>query len=402
MIKVVVSAIIVVTVVFAFIFFLSIFLTKHTLTPTSLVLRQGINLKAVVDLGNILTVAKVKAKLSIPFGIHYLADSETIQITTGTSNLIEVELLQPQIFKPLLGRKIKAQKIVFNVDKPESFLESVTQKLKKTVRESKSKEQELISTPLPLASNIRRANKAGQCAIKVTNLTKKYDDFVAVEKLNIEVNYGEIFGFLGPNGAGKTTTINTIVGLLKPDAGSIKIGNFDLKSETLEAKAMFGYVAETPIVYENLTGAEFLQFVAKLYPVDKSDTAGRIERFLDLFNLNEWKDKPIKIYSQGMRRKIAIAAALVHNPRILILDEPTNGLDPAGIHKVKEVLFELRSKEVAILMSTHILEIAERMCDRVGIINRGRIVAQGQLSKLLKSTKDKKSSLEEIFLNLTK
>jgi ABC-2 type transport system ATP-binding protein len=301
-----------------------------------------------------------------------------------------------------LGRKIKAQKIIFNVDKPESFLELVSQKLKKTVRELKSKEQALISTSLPLASNIQRTNKAGQCAIKVTDLTKKYDDFVAVKKLNIEVNYGEIFGFLGPNGAGKTTTINTIVGLLKPDAGSIKIGNFDLKSETLEAKAMFGYVAETPIVYENLTGAEFLQFVAKLYPVNKPDTTGRIERFLDLFNLNEWKDKPIKVYSQGMRRKIAIAAALVHNPRILILDEPTNGLDPAGIHKVKEVLFELRSKKVAILMSTHILEIAERMCDRVGIINRGRIVAQGQLSELLKSTKDKKSSLEEIFLNLTK
>lgn len=388
-------------IVFAIVFFASIFMTKHLLTPTALILRQGINLKEKINLSNILKVKKEEIRLGVAFGIRYLAAYSAIQVTTDNSNLILIELTKPHIFKPLLGRRIKAIKIILNVDDSERFLRLINQKISSGERLEKQAEKMLPPENYDfLALNDQAGCGAEGDAIEVINLTKKYGEFIAVSDLNLRVNYGEIFGFIGPNGAGKTTTINTIVGLLKPNSGRIKIGGFDLEIEPLKAKATFGYVAENPIVYENLTGAEFLKFLTKLYPDEESSSA-KIEILLNRFNLEEWKDRLIKVYSQGMQRKIAIAGALVHSPRVLILDEPTNGLDPAGAREVRDILFNLRTQGVAIFMSTHLLETAEKMCDRVGIINKGRLIAQGRLAELQKKAKRKETSLEEIFFDLT-
>lgn len=237
--------------------------------------------------------------------------------------------------------------------------------------------------------------------IETHELYKKYGDFVAVNNVSFDVHGGEVFGFLGPNGAGKTTTIKMIVGLLQPTSGTVKVGGYDVQKQALQAKASSGYVPDTPNLYAKLTGRELLHFVADLYNLDRKQVAHRIDELLRMFDLADAADETLDSYSHGMQQKASLAAALMHDPRVLLLDEPTVGLDPKSARLIKDILRQMADRGAAVMLSTHILEIAERMCDRIGIINKGQLIAVGSMDELRHLGKADETSLEDIFLGLT-
>lgn len=234
--------------------------------------------------------------------------------------------------------------------------------------------------------------------IEAQGLQKRYGATLAVKGVDLTIYPGEIVGFLGPNGAGKTTTIKMLVGLLRPSAGIARIGGFDIEQQPLPAKALLGYVPDQPYLPEKLTAREFLQFIAGLYQLDRHLATQRSAELLSLFGLEDRADELLGGYSHGMRQKIALAGALLHHPRAFFLDEPTVGLDPRSARLIKDLLRTAAARGTAVFMSTHILEIAERMCDRVCIINQGAIIAAGTLQELQAGGD---SSLEDIFLALT-
>jgi ABC-2 type transport system ATP-binding protein len=236
--------------------------------------------------------------------------------------------------------------------------------------------------------------------IETSHLVKSYGDKLAVDQVSFQVREGEIFGFLGPNGAGKTTTIKMIVGLLRPTAGVVKVGGFDVVQQPLQAKAACGYVPDEPNLYAKLTGRELLRFVGDLYGLERTQATRRSEELLRLFGLMEAADDTTDSYSHGMKQKTSLAAALVHDPRVLVLDEPTVGLDPKSARLIKDILRQMADRGAAVMLSTHILEIAQNMCDRIGIINKGRLIAAGTMDEL-RQLGQGESSLEDIFLSLT-
>jgi len=236
--------------------------------------------------------------------------------------------------------------------------------------------------------------------IELRNLVKKYGDKTAVDDVSLDVYGGEIFGFVGPNGAGKTTTIKAIVGLLRPTTGAIRVAGYDVQQQPLQAKAASGYVPDQPNLYPKLTGRELLRFVADLYGVAPDQVDRRVDELLRLFDLAPAADDTIDSYSHGMRQKTSLAAALVHDPKVLVLDEPTVGLDPKSARLIKDILRQMADRGAAVFLSTHILEIAERMCDRIGIIHQARLIAVGTMSEL-RAGGPGESRLEDIFLSLT-
>lgn len=238
-------------------------------------------------------------------------------------------------------------------------------------------------------------------AIELKNLTKKYGSLTAVNNLNLEIEKGEIFGFLGPNGAGKTTTIKLLSGLLKPTSGTAKILGFDIQVNPIEAKSYIGLIPDEPNIYEKLTGREFLRFMGNIFKVENTVIVKKTTELLKIFDLQDRADELIQVYSHGMKQKIAIAGALIHSPKIIIFDEPTIGLDPKSARTIKDILKYRAESGDCIFMSTHILEIAERMCDRIGIINNGNLIAVGNMDELRHLSKSGKYNLEEIFLELT-
>lgn len=237
--------------------------------------------------------------------------------------------------------------------------------------------------------------------IEADHLYKKFGEKVAVADVSFTVQAGEIFGFLGPNGAGKTTTIKMIVGLLKPTSGTARIAGFDVQTQPLLAKAASGYVPDEPNLYSKLSARELLRFVGDLYELPREMVERRTDELLRLFDLTEVADDLTDSYSHGMQQKTSLAAALLHDPKVLILDEPTVGLDPKSARMIKDILRQLADRGAAIMLSTHILEIAERMCDRIGIINQGKLVAVGTLDDLRAGQGEGIASLEDIFLELT-
>jgi len=247
------------------------------------------------------------------------------------------------------------------------------------------------------------ATGTGTPAILTEQLTKSYGRSRSrgVVRLDLEVRPGEVFGFLGPNGAGKTTTIKMIVGLLQPTSGTVKVDGFDVQGQPLLAKAASGYVPDTPNLYAKLSGRELLRFVGELYNLDPQRSAQRAEELLRVLDLAEAADNTIDSYSHGMQQKASLAAALMHDPRVLVLDEPTVGLDPKSARLIKDLLRQMAERGAAVFLSTHILEIAERMCDRIGIINKGELVAVGTMAELRSLGKAGEVSLEDIFLGLT-
>ena len=237
--------------------------------------------------------------------------------------------------------------------------------------------------------------------IETQAITKRYGDKLAVNNVSLEVQAGEVFGFLGPNGAGKTTTIKMIVGLLQPTSGTIRVAGYDVQTQPLLAKAASGYVPDTPNLYAKLTGRELLRFVGDLYSLDRQRLAQRSEELLRVLDLNEAADQTIDSYSHGMQQKASLAAALMHDPKVLVLDEPTVGLDPKSARLIKDILRQMAERGTAVFLSTHILEIAERMCDRIGIIDKGALAAVGTMNELRSLGKAGETSLEDIFLGLT-
>ena len=236
--------------------------------------------------------------------------------------------------------------------------------------------------------------------IETNRLTKKYGDLVAVDDLNLRVEPGELFVFLGPNGAGKTTTIRILTGLLQPTSGKASVAGTDVVESPIEVKRIMGYLPEDPFLYGKLTGREFLQFVADMHSVQRKQD--KIEQFMELFELSSAADELIEGYSLGMKKKIAIGAALIHDPKVLFLDEPTGGLDPKSAKMMKDLLQDVRSRGTTVFMTTHILEVAEKMCDRVGIINNGKLIKVGSIEELRGGTLEAAAdSLEDIFLELT-
>ncbi|HAS53028.1 MAG: ABC transporter [Nitrospirae bacterium GWC2_57_13] len=235
--------------------------------------------------------------------------------------------------------------------------------------------------------------------IKLTNLTKVYGKLTAVNSINLEVSSGEVFGFLGPNGAGKTTTIRMMAGLLQPTDGKVFIGGFDVQAEPLKAKAITGFIPDRPYLYDKLTATEFMHFTARLY--DLKAPKERIAGLLDLFGLNDWAAELVENFSHGMKQRLVMASALLHEPKVLVVDEPMVGLDPRGARLVKDIFKDLASKGVTVFMSTHTLEIVEQMCSRVAIINQGRIIADGSVDDLARMARMPDSHLEPIFLKLT-
>ncbi len=237
--------------------------------------------------------------------------------------------------------------------------------------------------------------------IKTQQLTKRYGPVSVVKGLNLEVKSGEIFGFLGPNGAGKTTTIKMLTGLLDPSEGEAFICGYDISKQPTQAKALMAYVPDQPKLYGKLSAREFLHLVAALYRVPKDIIAERTEQLLGMFELGDRVDELLESYSHGMRQKVVLAAALIHQPKVILLDEPTVGLDPASARLLKDVLQEMARQGAAIFVSTHILEIAERMCHRVGILKDGLLIAQGSPEELRQKVGHSGESLEDIFLELT-
>jgi ABC-2 type transport system ATP-binding protein len=237
--------------------------------------------------------------------------------------------------------------------------------------------------------------------LTASSLTKRFGALTAVDRLDLQVGKGELFGFLGPNGAGKTTTIKMLVGLLRPTSGTASVAGYDLLREAESAKARIGYVPDSPTLYERLTAREFLEFSGDLYHVPKATRDRRIVALLQLFELKDRADDFLSSYSRGMRQKISLAAALLHDPQVLFLDEPTVGLDPRSARQMKDILIDFCREGKTVFLSTHILEIAERMCTRVAIVNHGAIVAAGTLEQLRAMVSSDGQSLEQIFLQLT-
>ncbi len=242
----------------------------------------------------------------------------------------------------------------------------------------------------------------GEYAVELRRVAKRYADIVAVDYMDLDVRYGEIFGLLGPNASGKSTTLKMILGLVKPDSGSVKVLGINAKDDPVGVKRKVGYVPETPRLYEFLTGLEYLDFIGDIYGVSVSDKKTRIEEYLNALELEGREGDMVSSYSQGMKQKITLISAFLHKPNLLILDEPLNGLDPKSARIVKDLLRELAAQGVTTIMSTHILEIAQAMCDRIAIMYEGRLLALGNMEELRQKAKLPGSDLEEIFLKLTR
>ena len=238
--------------------------------------------------------------------------------------------------------------------------------------------------------------------IELRNVTKKFGSFTAVDNITLSVPKGEFFGFLGPNGAGNTTTIKMMAGLFAPTSGQILIDGYDVVKNPVQAKTVISYVPDQPFLYDKLTGREFLYFIGGLYKMEKKALAEKIEGLIEHFEIGEWIDKRTEDYSQGMRQRITISAALVHDPKVFIIDEPIIGLDPRSAKIVRETLRRKAREGVSIFMSTHSLHIAEELCDRIGFIKNGRLVFLGTQENLQAYKQKYDGKFESVFLELTK
>ncbi len=238
--------------------------------------------------------------------------------------------------------------------------------------------------------------------IELENLTKYYGDMLAVDRLNLKVPSGKIFGFIGPNGAGKTTTIKMIGGLLRPDLGSVRICGIDMARSPEAAKMKIGFIPDRPYLYEKLTGMEFLRFTGDLYGVNQNGFYKKATAILDRFSLKSWKNELIEAYSHGMKQRLIMAAAILHEPEVVIVDEPMVGLDPAGIRMVKELFSEMSSETgVTFFISTHTLSMAQDLCDLIGVIHKGTLIATGTFDDLKIQSGSTAEDLESVFLTIT-
>ncbi len=237
--------------------------------------------------------------------------------------------------------------------------------------------------------------------IAVHDLVKQYGKFTAVDGISLEVTPGEIHGFLGPNGAGKTTTLRIIAGLLMPSSGRVLVNGHDITAEPEAAKASLGFIPDRPFIYEKLTAAEFLRFHGGLYGLNGNAVDDRVHEMLDLFELRKWENELVESFSHGMKQRLVMCAAFLHRPQAVAVDEPMVGLDPRGARLIKDVFRRMSERGVAILMSTHTLEVAQEMAHRISIILKGRIIAQGTVAEVRRLAGGGDDHLTSVFLKLT-
>ena len=237
--------------------------------------------------------------------------------------------------------------------------------------------------------------------IELKNISKKYGEFPALKGLDLTVAAGQIFGFIGPNGAGKTTTIKILGGIMAPTTGEVFVCGLNMLDEPEKAKQIIGFIPDRPYLYDKITGMEFLKFTADLYGVNSNRFAARSQEKLDFFSLLDWSDELIESYSHGMKQRLIMAAALLNDPEVIIVDEPMVGLDPIAIMKVKKLFRQLADQGKTIFMSTHTLKVAEDICDRIGVIHKGRVVATGTTADLQREAQITEADLEKVFINLT-
>ena len=238
-------------------------------------------------------------------------------------------------------------------------------------------------------------------AVELKGVTKRYSEILAVNQVDLTIKTGEIFGLLGPNGSGKSTTMKMLLGLVQPDSGSVTVLGVDVQRDPVAVKKLLGYVPESPRLYEFLTGIEYLDFVGDMYGLQTAEKKSRIDEYLKAFQLEGREGDMINSYSEGMKQKIALISAFLHKPRLLILDEPLNALDPRSARIVKDFLQELKMQGVTTIISTHVLEIAQALCDRIAIMYQGKLLALGNMNELRQMSKLPDSGLEDIFLKLT-
>ena len=237
--------------------------------------------------------------------------------------------------------------------------------------------------------------------IQLRSLSKNYGTFAALKEIDLDVPRGSLYGLLGPNGAGKSTALRIIAGILRPTAGHVLVGGHDVQTHPERAKSLLGYIPDRPFIYEKLTGSEFLRFVAGLYGQNGSELDQRIDELLSVWELTAWRDELLEAYSHGMRQKLIISSALIHKPDVIIVDEPLVGLDPKAARMLKDIFRGFVERGGTILMSTHTLEVAEALCDRIAIIQNGKIRAEGTMLDLQREAETGDARLEEIFLKLT-
>ena len=238
--------------------------------------------------------------------------------------------------------------------------------------------------------------------IQLINLTKHYGKVAAVDGLTLDVPKGQIFGFLGPNGAGKTTTIRVMMGILKATSGRVLLDGHDVVSAAQAAKAIAGFIPDRPFIYEKLSGGEFLEFVGKLHRLESQQLSRRIAELLEHLGLIHWKDELVESYSHGMKQRLVVCAALIHQPRILVVDEPMVGMDPKGARTIKDLFCSLSKSGTTIFLSTHSIGVAEEICHRIGIIQKGRLITCGTMSELYERAAGRHGNLESVFLELTR
>jgi ABC-2 type transport system ATP-binding protein len=238
-------------------------------------------------------------------------------------------------------------------------------------------------------------------AVDLRGVTKRYNEILAVNNINLTIENGEIFALLGPNGSGKSTTLKMLMGLVQPTSGSVHVLGIDVQRDPVSVKKQVGYVPESPNIYEFLTGIEYLDFIADIYSVPLAEKQQRISEYLRALQLEGREGDMINSYSDGMKKKISLISAFLHKPKLLILDEPLNALDPRSARIVKDFLHQLKTQGVTTILSTHVLEIAEALCDRIGIMYQGSILTLGNMNQLREEASLPGSGLEEIFLKLT-
>ena len=376
--------------------------TKHHLTATHLELHYG-PLRLDIPREAILSAKATREQLTMFQPMKAQVDTKKRQLNAAFSEEGQVLLT---LNKPLLVRIERTSStpshvthILLNVDEPDRLLTALTK------REQVSQEGDVVPAKMMTVVTDREPLRVSTIAenaevtIRLEQLTRRYKAFTAVDALDMTIRRGEIYGFLGSNGAGKTTTLKMLVGLLQPDSGRAWIVGHDVWREPLTAKKLFGYVADHSMLYERLTGHEFLNFLAHMRGLPHTESEQRIKHLLDLLELSEYAGRSCGSYSFGMKRKLSLAAALLHQPQVLILDEPLNGLDPRSSRHVKDLLISLSAQGTTVLLSTHDLSVAESLCHRVGILHRGRLLIEGSASELRELAAA--SNLEDVFLSLT-
>ncbi|HZO72543.1 MAG TPA: ABC transporter ATP-binding protein [Ktedonobacteraceae bacterium] len=369
--------------------------TAHRLWATELELHYGFDIHARVPLSQLVSAQSVHERPA-PFAVpRYDATRKRLMLAFSERGQVLLCLKHPIFLRLRLHVRLVEQ-LLINLDDRTAFLTAL--KLLQTeppTVDERPKSRSVISTPRELPQVAATAPPM----ISAIGLTRSYADVTAVNDLHLVVRQGEIYGFLGPNGAGKSTTISMLVGLLRPTAGRAELSGHDVWCEPLQAKRVLGYMADRALLYERLSGREMLAFLGQLRGLSLSKTEERSAFLLDLLELTGAAERLCGSYSFGMKRKLALAAALLHEPAILILDEPLNGLDPLSVRRMKDLFIQLAASSTTILLSTHDLASVQEICQRIGILHQGHLLAEGSLAEL--RTRAEAPDLERVFLRLT-